>query len=202
MFSLWHAHLALNTNHSLNYSLGHCLTFLVKLFAECYIEECWEFLINIICWHTNGNQLCSPPHLYLLIINISSYFWKNNSLISHTGILMGFCQSVIKILWTGLKTLCEPLPWCLWLFVHCQHFIFWSSLNILGQLDPNFAQMTFVRLWKEYLNSDGHKTHQYQQNITSHLNWTHWTQKNQDVRRWTSWSWLGSGTKMCQGLTG
>ena len=29
--------------------------------------------------------------------------------------------------------------------------------------------MTFVGLWKEYLNSDGHKTHQYQQNEQSPL---------------------------------
>jgi len=31
---------------------------------------------------------------------------------------------------------------------------------------------------------------------TSHLNWTYWSQKDHDIWRWKSRSWLGTGTKM------
>jgi len=35
--------------------------------------------------------------------------------------------------------------------------------------------------------------------ITSHLNWTHWTQEAHDKWRWKSRSWLGTGTTIWQG---
>ena len=84
-------------------SLNHFFGSLLNLFGKI---NCWmmlhrrmlEFLADIICWH----KLCSPPQSYLLIINISSYFWKNNSLISHTctlyidGVLSVSNQNIVN----------------------------------------------------------------------------------------------------------
>jgi hypothetical protein len=42
---------------------------------------------------------------------------------------------------------------------------------------------------KVSLNSDGHQFHQYEENEQSHLNFTHWAQKDHDIWRWKSKSW-------------
>ena len=62
---------------------------------------------------------------------------------------------------------------------HCEiglfDYYFIYSLDVLF-----YALFLFFRIRKECLNSDGHQFHQpipTKRTITSHLNWTHWTQK-------------------------
>jgi hypothetical protein len=76
------------------------------------------------------------------------------------------------------------------------HILGTDSLELLHL--KNTGKLIFLNIiWKESIRSDGHQFHQYQQNKQPphHLNWTHWTQKDHDIWRRKSRSWLGSSTK-------
>jgi len=60
--------------------------------------------------------------------------------------------------------------------------------------DKSLMKRKFKQLWSSIPTISTTWT------ITSHLNWTHWTQKDHDTWHWKSRSWHGTSTKNVVGL--
>jgi len=75
-------------------------------------------------------------------------------------------------------------------------------LSIVNFWLPLWYSLNVTVYEKKFIKRDGQLFHQYQQKEQSPLSLTHWTQKDHDIWRWKSRTWLRTGRKMWRDVTG